>query len=52
MTETNNTFSTEEKRVYDFCIKMGDTHEQAIASVEIHRKRVTNSDLYRAAYES
>ena len=44
----------EEQRTYDFCRKMGDSHELAMKGVEIARKRnAYKSDKnYRLAYES
>jgi len=45
-----------ELKTYNFCIKMGDTHELAMKSVEIARERDakhTAADrFYRFAYES
>jgi len=41
-----------EKRIYDFCVKQGDSHSQAMQAVEIERKKEESREFYRFAYES
>lgn len=40
-----------EAKVYDFCIKRGDSHELAVKGVEMYRTKVDNTEVYRFAYE-
>jgi hypothetical protein len=47
-----NDMTPDEKFTYDFCIKMGDTHELAMKSIEIMRARPDNHNEYRLAYEA
>ena len=47
-----NDMTPDEKFTYDFCIKMGDTHELAMKSIEIMRARPDNRNEYRLAYEA
>ena len=46
-----NEMTEKEAKVYDFCIKMGDSHELAVKSVEMERKKPENTEFYRFAYE-
>lgn len=39
-----------ELEVYNWCIKMGDSHELAIESVLIHRNVENNRSVYNNAY--
>ena len=48
----NAILKANEQKIYDFCIKMGDSHELAMQAVEIERKKAKNADFYRFAYES
>lgn len=42
--------SKEEKKVYEACIRLGDSHEQAIQAVEIEKKKQEVKEEYYRAY--
>lgn len=52
MTQENTKLNENEQKTYDFCIKMGDSHELAMQAVEIERKKAESADFYRFAYEN
>lgn len=53
---TKEQLTAKELETYNFCIKMGDTHELAMKAVEIARERdakhAAADSAYRLAYES